>query len=101
MDEECIICFDETEHFVFLPCAHKLCPRCKELLEQKKCPVCNTPFEEPFEEPIQHVTRIEIRRNTVVIDSTLKNSSTKCIIFILLSFFVYVAYHVSDTDTDT
>ena len=97
MNEECIICFDETEHFVFLPCAHKLCPRCKELLEQRKCPVCNTPFEEP--EPIQHVTRIEIRRNTVVMDSTFNNSSTKCIILLLLSFLFYVAYRVSQTDT--
>jgi hypothetical protein len=96
MDEECIICFDETEHFVFLPCAHKLCPRCKELLEQRKCPVCNTPFEEP-----QHVTRIEIRRNTVVMNSTFNNSSTKCIIFILLSFLFYVVYRVSQTETDT
>lgn len=94
MNEECIICFDETEHFVFLPCAHKLCPRCKELLEQRKCPLCDTPFEEPF----QHVTRIEIRRNTVVMDSTVTNLSTKCIILLLLSFLVYVSYRISQTD---
>ena len=97
MNEECIICFDETEHFVFLQCAHKLCPRCKELLEQRKCPVCNTPFEEP--ESFQHVTRIEIRGNTVVMDSTFNNSSTKYNILLLLSFLFYVAYSVSQTDT--
>ncbi len=45
MTEECIICFNETDQFVFLPCAHKLCAYCKEHLEHKKCPMCNTLFE--------------------------------------------------------
>ena len=47
--EECIICFDETDQFVFLPCAHKVCIHCIHRLDQKKCPVCNTLFEPIYE----------------------------------------------------
>ena len=94
MNEECIICFDETDQFIFFPCTHKVCPQCKERLEQKKCPICNTPFDEW----IQPDTTIVLRRNTIV-ESSVIESSTKCIIFILLFFLVYVIYHVSRKDT--
>ena len=94
MNDECIICFDEPEQFIFLPCTHKLCPRCKELLEQRKCPICNTPFESPF----QPGPTIVLHRNTIV-ESSVMESSTKCIIFILLFFLFYVIYHVSRSDT--
>ena len=38
--EECIICFEETEDFMFFPCQHKVCPVCFPKLHQ--CPLCQT-----------------------------------------------------------
>jgi hypothetical protein len=82
-----MICFDETEHFIFLPCTHKLCAQCKELLEEKKCPVCNTPFEQ---EPIQPEPIVSLRRTRIVAIDT----SSKCIVILLLSFMVFIFYHL-------
>lgn len=36
--EECIICFEETENFMFFPCQHKVCRICFPKLE--RCPLC-------------------------------------------------------------
>ena len=41
--EECIICFDETNEFIFYSCSHKVCANCYPKL--KKCPLCKTPIE--------------------------------------------------------
>jgi hypothetical protein len=38
--EECIICFEETNPFVFFPCAHKVCQTCYKRMV--RCPICNT-----------------------------------------------------------
>lgn len=42
--EECIICLDEKESFIFFPCNHKVCDNCFPLLVSttNKCPLCNT-----------------------------------------------------------
>ena len=36
--EECIICFEETEKFMFFSCRHKVCPICFPKLN--RCPLC-------------------------------------------------------------
>lgn len=88
--EECIICFDEKDTFVFLPCAHKICAECKEHLEQKKCPICNNPFTN--EPPIQNVQENQnIRIPSIVHQYTLESCS-RGITFCLLSFSVFVVY---------
>jgi recombinational DNA repair protein RecR len=86
MNEECIICFEETEQFIFLPCTHKLCAQCKDILDQKKCPICNTPFEQ---ESLQPEPILQTRRNTIIAIET----TSKCIVFILVSFVVFSVYH--------
>ncbi len=37
--EECIICFEEKNIFIFYPCSHKVCKTCFDKME-KKCPLC-------------------------------------------------------------
>jgi hypothetical protein len=43
--EECIVCFDETDEFIFYTCTHKLCINCYRRLNN--CPLCqaNKPLE--------------------------------------------------------
>lgn len=36
--EECIICFEETDQFIFFDCSHKVCNTCYPKL--KRCPLC-------------------------------------------------------------
>lgn len=38
--EECIICFEEKNNFIFYPCTHKVCKTCFDKMD-KKCPICN------------------------------------------------------------
>ena len=84
--EECIICFDETDQFEFLPCAHKLCIPCKGRLQQKRCPVCNTPFELDIQIQIQEPVQ---NRQTYNMKDVL---CSRGVGLILLSFFGYIAY---------
>jgi hypothetical protein len=94
--EECIICFDETTQFIFLPCAHKICVQCKEQLEQKRCPICNTPFE-PERIPIPD-QRIQIPEITQVRRYTMDVCSRVIGLF-LLSFTAYITYQsLNQTD---
>jgi hypothetical protein len=37
--EECMICFSDTNEFMFYPCTHKVCKECFGKLN--KCPLCN------------------------------------------------------------
>ena len=41
--EECIICFEEQESFIFFHCKHKVCNVCFPLLvsNTNRCPLCN------------------------------------------------------------
>lgn len=39
--EECFVCFYETEQFVIFKCSHKVCPTCYPKLRSPLCPVCN------------------------------------------------------------
>lgn len=41
--EECIICYEEINHFIFFSCGHKTCPTCFPKLHQ--CPFCQTDIE--------------------------------------------------------
>ncbi len=88
--EECIICFDEKDYFIFLPCAHKICAQCKELLEQKRCPICNTPFVDTT--PNQTIHQNQSVHNTIIAYKYALEAFSKCIVFILLSFVVYAVY---------
>ena len=44
--EECFICFEERDEFVFFPCAHKTCVACFAQMIQHyhKCPLCDSPI---------------------------------------------------------
>jgi hypothetical protein len=49
--EECMICLDEKEMFIFFPCNHKVCNDCFPSLVSytNKCPLCSKIIE-PFNE---------------------------------------------------
>ena len=83
--EECIICFDETPHFVFFPCAHKVCVSCYKRLA--RCPVCNYPHESERLE-IRVVPDIQVERR---MPRKVSTSSIACGIFVM-TFSVYVIY---------
>jgi len=57
--EECIICFEETNDFIFYICAHKVCSKCYPRI--KTCPICNTPRERQLEIVIHRTEVSEIR----------------------------------------
>lgn len=90
--EECIICFEEKDQFIFLPCAHKICAQCKDLLEQKRCPICNTPFINDTPTHNQSVQQIQTIHPTIMAYKNALEAFSKCIVFILLSFVVYAVY---------
>ena len=48
--EECMICFEETNHFSVFPCKHYVCKECYEqLLEHHpQCPLCNYPLQQKW-----------------------------------------------------
>jgi hypothetical protein len=50
--EECIICFDETNEFIFYSCTHKVCAKCYPKITN--CPMCNTPRELQIVVPTQN-----------------------------------------------
>ena len=89
--EECIICFDETTQFIFLPCAHKICIHCKGRLEHKICPICNTRFEPEhriqIQEPVQQVQPV-----------TMTKACSRCGSFSLIFFVAYVVYRTLDSE---
>ena len=39
-DTECNICFIQSNKWQLLPCMHKLCKKCFNLLQDNKCPWC-------------------------------------------------------------
>ena len=39
-DSECNICFTQSYKWQLLPCKHKLCKKCYNLLQDNKCPWC-------------------------------------------------------------
>lgn len=49
--EECMICFEDTNEFMFYPCTHKVCKPCFDKLN--KCPLCDEIhiYIEPSESP--------------------------------------------------
>lgn len=84
--EECIICFDETTQFIFLPCAHKLCIHCKERLEHKICPICNTRFEP------EHRIQIQIPDEPVRMHRYTMDGCSRGMVLCLVSFATYVVF---------
>jgi len=38
LTEECLICLEETDNFIFFNCGHKACPTCFPKLH--RCPLC-------------------------------------------------------------
>jgi hypothetical protein len=65
--EECFICFEETDQFIFFECTHKVCAQCFPRLESR-CPICersvpeimiSVPETTPVPErcTVYHVTR--------------------------------------------
>lgn len=44
-DNTCIVCKDFDKTHALIPCGHKsLCGNCVELLDPKRCPLCNADF---------------------------------------------------------
>ena len=90
--EECMICLDEKEMFIFFPCNHKVCNVCFPLLVSytNKCPLCSTiiePFNETeteFQLAVQPVNTIPLYINWLDI------SKLYCLIFIGLFIVIYM-----------
>jgi len=45
VDEMCIACKDAEKTYALIPCGHKVvCEECLNLLDPKRCPLCNLNF---------------------------------------------------------
>ena len=67
--EECIICFEETDNFMFFQCTHKVCNVCFPKLD--RCPLCQP-------------NHIKIQIDPIVRD----DFKIWCIIIVILIFLV-------------
>jgi|LauGreDrversion4_2_1035121.scaffolds.fasta_scaffold371419_3 hypothetical protein len=66
--EECFICFEETDQFIFFECAHKVCTRCFPQLRSHVCPICGCSIPEPIiSVPEQLVVYPSTRWKTVIV----------------------------------
>jgi hypothetical protein len=88
--EECIICLDEKESFIFFPCNHKVCNECFPFLVSytNKCPLC-TKIIEPMNEldsEFQVIVQHEHIPNVVYLNSC----RIYCMIMIAVSIIVYI-----------
>ena len=62
---ECIICYDEFEEFVTLPCNHELCADChlKVLEISAQCPLCATKLKQIEKPRLQIHQQVEVHVN--------------------------------------
>ena len=88
--EECMICFDEKEMFIFFPCNHKVCNVCFPLLVSytNKCPLCSTIIE-PFNEPEFQII-VQSENNIPVYISRLEICKLYCMVFICSCIVIYM-----------
>lgn len=65
MMRECIICYDEFDEFVTLPCNHELCPEChfKVLEISAQCPLCATKLTQLEKPPLRIQQQVEVHLN--------------------------------------
>eukprot|EP00756_Hemistasia_phaeocysticola_P023471 Hpha_TRINITY_DN15896_c2_g13::TRINITY_DN15896_c2_g13_i1::g.191952::m.191952 len=49
-EEECSVCFGPV-NALLLPCMHRICTKCEQLLRQRTCPLCRADIEEVLVEP--------------------------------------------------
>lgn len=73
--EECFICFEETDQFIFFECTHKVCTQCFPQLRSPLCPICgSSAIHEPVawnyvpEITVYHSTRC---RSLIVVSAIL------------------------------
>ena len=61
---ECMICYDEFDDFVTLPCKHELCADChlKVLEISAQCPLCATKLTQ-IEKPRFRIEQVEVHLN--------------------------------------
>jgi hypothetical protein len=89
--EECMICFDEKETFIFFPCNHKVCHVCFPLLVSytNKCPLCNAIIE-PLNELDSSFQLIVQHENSIPTVACLDSCRIYCMIFVCVSIIVYM-----------
>lgn len=78
--EECIICFEETEEFLFFPCQHKVCSTCFPKLHQ--CPLC------------QPITKIRVQRIEIRERSDAADHCKLCCSAIIIMMFCIWCFHI-------
>ena len=91
--EECIICFEETNQFVFFPCAHKVCAQCHKQIS--RCPLCNYDLEHQC---IRTNIQIQLVRTQPQIPKSY--ACSRICAFFLLTFVSYGAYHTLTRDPE-
>jgi len=81
--EECIICFEERNEFMFYQCTHKVCKQCFPKIQS--CPICQTPNDLIIEVymPVENTTRY--RFNTY----NLVRCVGSCLLIFGLSIYFY------------
>jgi hypothetical protein len=78
--EECIICFEETDNFMFFPCIHKVCPLCFPKLI--RCPICQSNIITINQPQVREQTQSIIRDDVKIF----------CFVIIIIIFFIWVIY---------
>jgi len=95
--EECMICFDEKETFIFFPCNHKVCHVCFPLLVSytNKCPLCNAIIEplNELDSSFQLIVQPEIVPTLYI--RCLNSCRIYCMIFMCVSIIVYIFSFIS------
>ena len=90
--EECMICLDEKEMFIFFPCNHKVCNDCFPTLVSytNKCPLC-CKIIEPFNETETEFQLVVQPVNTIPLYiSRLEIVKLYCMVFICFGIITYM-----------
>lgn len=77
--EECMICYEETDKYIFFSCNHKVCPVCFPKLHE--CPLC------------QSSNKVKVR-TTIEIRNISPNYCHICCSFIMIFMFCLWGFHI-------
>ena len=85
--EECIICFEERQEFIFYSCGHKLCSECYHKISC--CPLCQS----------RKIEKIEVIIQPTTVVTHVPNYSIRYILCIGLSTLIFLYFVVSINST--
>ena len=92
MDMECMICLEENNDFVSMPCNHEVCKSChsKLLKTSNECPFCRTALKKKEETPEYRIIVIQPREEARLHHnrSTLYCVCVLCLCMTLLSVLI-------------